>query len=82
MHQNCLPCAAAAGCGLTPDGVLALVQELSDGQATALTQLPRNILARLTKSGLTPETVERCNAAAEALTVATEDPDDLPASWT
>ena len=67
--------------GLTPDGVLAMVQELSNGEATSLDQLPRNILARLAKSGISPESAERWNAAGDALTEPAEDPDDLPASW-
>jgi hypothetical protein len=73
--------AAAVARGLTPGGILALVQELSHGEATSLEQLPQNILARLAKSGVSPETVERCNAAAEALEQPTDDPDDLPAAW-
>lgn len=69
--------------GMTPDGILALASELSNGETTTLEGLPANILARLAKSGVTPETAERCNAAGEALTVpaAAEDDDDLPAAW-
>jgi hypothetical protein len=32
-------------------------------------------LARIAKQGISPQTVERCNAAP------TDDPDDLPAAW-
>jgi hypothetical protein len=71
--------AAAFSRGLTPEGLTALVAELSKGEATELTQLPRNILARLAKSGVSPETVARCNAAAEAEPA--DDADDLPATW-
>jgi hypothetical protein len=71
--------AAAFARGLTPKGLTALVVELSKGEATELTQLPRNILARLAKSGVSPETVARCNAAAEVEPA--DDADDLPATW-
>ena len=63
--------------GLTDAGIRALVLELSQGSCEGLEELPHNILARLAKSGVTPQTVERCNAAAEP----TDDPDDLPAAW-
>lgn len=65
--------AAAIARGLTPSGLIALVAELSNGETTELTQLPPNILARLAKSGVSAETVARCNAAAE---------DDEPITWT
>lgn len=65
--------------GMTPDGILALCQELSNGETTELVQLPQNILARLAKSGVSPETAERCNAAGEALTIAADD--ESPATW-
>jgi hypothetical protein len=68
--------------GLTPAGLVAMCQELSDGQAIELAQLPRNILARLAKSGVSPESADRWNTAGEALTEPAEDPDDLPAAWT
>lgn len=67
--------------GLTPAGVLAMCQELGDG-ATEVAQLPANVLARLAKSGITPESAERWNAAGDALTEPTDDPEDLPATWT
>jgi len=74
--------AAAIARGLTPEGLAALVAELSKGETTELAQLPRNILARLAKSGVSPETVARCNAAAEApAEEPADDPDDLPATW-
>lgn len=66
--------------GLTPDGIQALASELSGGETTILAALPANILARLAKSGVTPETAARCNAAGEAMTVAADD-DDIPAAW-
>ena len=66
--------------GMTPDGILALCQELSSGDATSLDALPPNILARLAKSGVTQETADRFNAAGAALTIAADD--DMPATWT
>ena len=65
--------------GMTGEGILALCQELSNGDATTLEQLPANILARLAKSGVTPETAARCNAAGEALITPVDD--ELPATW-
>lgn len=72
---------AARACdanGLTAGGLQVFLDELG---ATCLQELPRNQLARLAKSGLSPETVERCNAAADALVTAVDDADDLPATW-
>ena len=65
--------------GLTDIGIRSLVVEISQGNAEALEDLPHNMLARLAKSGVTPETVARCNAEPEL--EPTEDPDDLPAAW-
>jgi hypothetical protein len=65
--------------GLTDIGIRSLVVEISQGNAEALEELPHNMLARLAKSGVTPETVARCNAEPEP--ESTEDPDDLPAAW-
>jgi len=72
--------------GLTDAGIRALVLELSKGSCEGLEELPHNILARLAKSGVTPQTVERCNAAATPApapepTDDPDDPDDLPAAW-
>lgn len=64
--------------GLTPGGLRVFLDELG---ATCLQELERHQLARLAKSGVSPETVARCNAAAEALTTTAEDPNDLPATW-
>jgi hypothetical protein len=65
--------------GLTDIGIRSLVVEISQGNAEALEELPHNMLARLAKSGVTPETVARCNAEPEP--EPTEDPGDLPAAW-
>lgn len=67
--------------GLTAGGLVAFVQEISKGETTELAQLPRNYLARIAKNGVSPETVARCNAAAEATEEPIDDPDDLPAAW-
>ena len=75
---------ACRASGLSDLGIAALAHEISKGEASALEQLPKNILARLAKSGVRPETVERCNAAPaadEPEPESTDDPDDLPAAW-
>jgi hypothetical protein len=68
--------AACGDAGLSDDGLIALVDELSQGAAQTLDQLPVPILQRLAKGGVSPETVARCNGD-----TMTEDPDDLPAAW-
>jgi hypothetical protein len=70
--------AACGDAGLSDDGLIALVDELSKGAAQTLDQLPLPILQRLAKGGVSPETVVRCNGDEGATT---EDPDDLPAAW-
>lgn len=69
--------AACGDAGLSDEGLIALVDELSQGAAQTLDQLPVLTLQRLAKVGVSAETVVRCNG--EATT--TEDPDDLPAAW-
>jgi hypothetical protein len=66
---------ACRASGLSDLGIAALAHEISKGEASSLVDLPHNMLARLAKSGVTPQTVERCNAAPA------DDPDDLPAAW-
>ena len=66
---------ACRASGLNDLGIAALAHEISKGEASSLVDLPHNMLARLAKSGVTPQTVERCNAEP------TDDPDDLPAAW-
>ena len=68
--------AACGDAGLSDDGLIALVDELSQGAAQTLDQLPVLTLQRLAKVGVSAETVVRCNGDAT-----TEDPDDLPAAW-
>lgn len=75
---------AAYACGLTPEGLAVFIGEVSNGEATSLEQLPQNLLARLAKSGVSPETVARCNAAAESPEpepAPADDADDLPMTW-
>ena len=69
--------AACGDAGLSDDGLIALVDELSQGAAQTLDQLPVLTLQRLAKVGVSAETVTRCNGDEGA----TEDPDDLPAAW-
>jgi hypothetical protein len=74
---------AAMASGLSPEGITAFCQEVSEGKASTLAELPENALARLAKSGLHQTTVARCNAAAAPAEPEEEeeDDDDLPASW-
>ena len=67
--------------GLSDFGIRSLVAEISKGNAESLEELPHNMLARLAKSGVTPETVARCNAEPDPEPETTEDLDDLPAAW-
>ncbi|MFZ9952567.1 MAG: hypothetical protein ACO3FA_09785 [Vulcanococcus sp.] len=68
--------------GLTDHGIAALVAEISGGNCEALEELPHNMLARLAKSGVSQETVLRCNAVRpEPDPDPADDPDDLPAAW-
>ena len=69
--------AACGDAGLSDDGLIALVDELSQGAAQTLDQLPVLTLQRLAKVGVSAETVARCNGDEGA----TEDSDDLPAAW-
>jgi hypothetical protein len=68
--------AACGDAGLSDDGLIALIDELSQGAAQTLDQLPVLTLQRLAKVGVSAETVVRCNGD-----TTTEDPDDLPAAW-
>jgi hypothetical protein len=66
--------AACGDAGLSDDGLIALVNELSQGAAQTLNQLPVPILQRLAKGGVSPETAARCNG--ESTTT-----EDLPLAW-
>ena len=69
---------AEASCrrsGLTDAGIAAFVLEYSQGSTRDLADAPPEVLAKVAKLGITPQTVERCNAAPA------DGADDLPAAW-
>lgn len=69
---------AEASCrrsGLTDAGIAAFVLEYSQGSTSDLADAPLEVLAKIAKLGITPQTVERCNAAPA------DGADDLPAAW-
>ena len=80
VQEEPAPAAAAlAACraaGLTLDGITVLATEL--GQVPSLDQLPEATLLRLARNGVSAATVDRCNAAAEALSVSVTDADSQP----
>jgi hypothetical protein len=60
---------AAAACrrsGLTNAGIAAFVLELTQGNTSDLSAAPPEALARIINRGVSPQTVERCNAEPEA----------------
>jgi hypothetical protein len=62
--------AAADACrrsGLTNAGLAAFVLELTQGNTSALSDAPPEALARIIKHGVSPQTVERCNAKSETV---------------
>lgn len=61
--------------GLTDAGIAAFVLEYSQGSTSDLADAPPEVLAKIVKLGITPQTVERCNAAPA------DGADDLPAAW-
>lgn len=73
--------------GLTPEGITALCIEITNGHCARLEGMERHMLARLAKSGVTAETVARCNAIGnpapkpEPEPEPADDDDDLPAAW-
>jgi hypothetical protein len=69
LKQAADACVAA---GLTFEGITAFCQMVSEGQASALAQLPRKTLDLIIQRGIRAETVAKCNPA---------DPDDLPAAF-
>ena len=69
---------AEASCrrsGLTDAGIAAFVLGLSQGTTSNLADVAREVLAKVARQGITPQTVERCNAAP------VDGADDLPAAW-
>jgi hypothetical protein len=69
---------ACVAAGLTFEGITEFCWMVSGGDASKLTELPREVLQRIIANGISPETVAKCNPAASE---PAEDPDDLPASW-
>jgi hypothetical protein len=61
--------AAAAACrrsGLTSAGIAVFVLELTQGKTSDLSAAPPEALARIINCGVSPQTVERCNAEPKA----------------
>jgi hypothetical protein len=67
--------AACRRSGLTDAGIAAFILEFSNGTTSDLSDAPPEVLARIAKHGVSPQTVERCNAAPA------DGPEDLPAAW-
>jgi len=65
--------------GLTIEGLQAFCSELTSGDGVTLLSLSPELLAKIVRNGISPETVARCNAAGEALTVAADN--EPPATW-
>jgi hypothetical protein len=65
--------------GLTIEGLQAFCSELTSGDGITLLSVSPELLAKIVRNGISPETVARCNAAGEALTVAADD--EPPAAW-
>jgi len=73
---------ACKAAGLSESGMAAFCQMVSNGEATTLAQLSRQILDRIIQQGISGETVAKCNGPAhEPDPEPTDDPDDLPAAW-
>lgn len=65
--------AAADRCGFTPEGLESWLEEISNGEASSLAQLPAAWLQKLATSGVGADVVARHNTAAA--------PAELPATW-
>ena len=70
---------ACRDAGLTVEGLQAFCSELTSGDGVTLAAVNPGHLTRIIRSGVSAETVARCNAAGEALTVAADD--EPPAAW-
>jgi hypothetical protein len=68
---------ACVTAGLTFEGIAAFCQMVSGGDASQLAQLPREVLQRIVDSGISAETVAKCNGTSEPEPT----DDDLPAAW-
>jgi hypothetical protein len=64
--------------GLTPLGMNAMANELSNGDTYVIGQLPIEILRKLAAAGVSAPSVKKWNAAGAALT---DDDPDLPRNW-
>ena len=62
---------ACRASGLTDAGIAAFVLEFSKGTTSSLEDAPPEVLLKIARLGVSPQTVERCNA----------DPSDLPPAW-
>jgi hypothetical protein len=58
--------AACRRSGLTSAGIAVFVLELTQGDTSDLSAAPPEALAKIVKRGVSPQTVERCNAKPEA----------------
>ena len=67
--------------GLTPDGLLVFLDEVSQGRFNRLEDLPVAWLQKLADAGPPADAVARSNRSGEALTEPADDPEDLPAAW-
>jgi hypothetical protein len=65
--------------GLSLPGLEAFCFELTGGDGVTLAAVSPDLLARIISNGISSETVARCNAAGEAMTVAVDD--EPPATW-
>ena len=70
---------ACRDAGLTLPGVQVFCSELSSGDGVTLLAVSPELLTKIIRNGISPETVARCNAAGEAMTVAADD--ESPAIW-
>jgi hypothetical protein len=65
--------------GLTLPGLEAFCSELTGGDGNHLDFVSPDLLAKIIRNGISPETAARCNAAGEAMTVPGDD--EPPAIW-
>ena len=68
--------------GLTSEGLIQFCQMVSQGKTSSLERLPRQILDRIISSGISAETLARCNG--EPITEPEPEPEpaeDLPLAW-
>ncbi|MCE2836571.1 MAG: hypothetical protein LW834_06385 [Cyanobium sp. 49614_E6] len=77
--------AACCQSGLTDAGIAAFVLEYSQGNTSDLGGAPPDVLARIAKQGISPQTVEKFNAAPAAAEpdpeIPADDPEDPPIGW-